>query len=129
MSYKIIVTSPKARVVELDAFETNVNSPEILEILNNIDDGTPEERAFLENLDTHWLVFIVNCQNKLCGVLVADKDLPKEKADNLVLFTNKYFSRLFKVTNCDNQTECINAISNKFPYMWNKNKPYAAYQF
>jgi hypothetical protein len=129
MSHKIIVTSPRSRVVELDAFESNVNSPEILNFLNRLDEGTPDERDFLKDLDTHWLVFIVKCPNGLCGVLVADKDLQQSKVESLVQFTKKYFSRLFEISSCNNPDECIDAITERFPYIWNKNKPYTVYQF
>ena len=126
MSYKILVANPKDRIIDLE----NSGS----DILKKLDNGTPDEHEFLENLNTHWIVFIVKCHSGIYGVLIADKDLTRSKSEQLKQFVNSYFIRLIRENveiqfSNDNMIECNETILKKFPTIYTQSKVYNIYKF
>lgn len=130
MSHKIITGNLKDRILDLDAFFTGENNKGALEIQRKLDTGLQAEREALSSLDVHWLIFIVDGPEGFGGVLLADKNLPRNKLDSLLVIVNGYLARLFPgITMLTSSQPYIEAISKVFPFVWTNNASYAVYKF
>ena len=119
----------KNRIFDLTGFSSGNPNEKCTQLINLLDSGLTDEKNSLEELDTHWIVFLFECDEHLYGTLLVENKTSPEIILNLRTVLGKFFKRHFPRTAESNDSTISQCIEKSFPHILQKNVLGCIFQF
>ena len=114
----------KNRFLDLVGYSLGIVCVPCVRAIEKLDIGLQEERKAILDLNTHWIVFVLEHNTSVYGTLIIPSTVGSSTSFKLVDEIGKYITRVFpessEATNED-ANDCVNKIQDIFPLISEKN--------